>query len=186
MSSRFQLDTWRVASSGHWFIGTAGHAVADRSAVRFGATGYVYRADAGVVATMPCIGVSITAAATGQNVSVLISGFIEIPGSAFTAGGKIYVSTASGGFTQTAPVGPYVVQEVGFAMNATQIYFNPQLGGDALSLMDYEVQVGIIAEPLTPSKGNGHTVVVHNETEERDWIWSRTDLDTKWSGVELL
>ena len=56
----------------------------------------------------------------------------------------------------------------------------------AWSLIDYEVQVGIIAEPVTASLGNGHTVVVHNETEERDFVWSRTDLDTKWSGVEML
>ncbi len=52
--------------------------------------------------------------------------------------------------------------------------------------VSYELQVGIIAEPTVTSQGNGHLVVVHNETEERDFLWARTDLDTKWSGVEML
>lgn len=54
------------------------------------------------------------------------------------------------------------------------------------SRVSYELQVGIIAEPALASQGNGHLVVVHNETEERDFLWLRTDLDTKWSGCEFL
>ena len=187
MSSQFELDTWRVAGSGHWFIAIAGEAITDRDAVRIGANGLIYQADADAAATMPCMGIAITAGATGQNISVFIQGPVEIPGSAWTLGGKIYVSTTAGGLTQTAPAGiGDLVQEVGVALNATQIYFNPQLGGSALSLLDYEVQTGIIAEPTIPSKGNGHTVVVHNETEERDFLWIRTDLNTKWMGCEFL
>jgi hypothetical protein len=188
MSSQFQLDTWRVAGSGHWLIAVAGEVITDRDAVRIGANGRIWRCDADSIATMPCMGIAITAAsAAGANVSVFLQGPVEIPGSAWVLGGKIYVDTNTGGLTQTAPAGiGELVQEVGFALNATQIYFNPQLGGGALSLLDYELQTGIIAEPTITSKGNGHTVIVHNETEERDFIWSRTDLDTKWSGVELL
>ena len=169
-------------------MGISGEAITTRDAVRFGTNGRIYRADADVAATMPCMGLAISAAsAAGFNVSVLISGFVGVPGFAWTAGGKLYVSTVAGQLTQTAPAGVGdLVQEVGFAYSTTQIYFNPQLGGDALSLVSYEVQTGIIAEPATPSKGNGHAVVVHNETEERDFLWIRTDLDTKWMGCEFI
>ena len=134
MSSQFELDTWRVAGSGHWFIAVAGEAITDRDAVRIGANGLIYQADADAVATMPCMGIAITAGAAGQNISMFIQGPVEIPGSAWTLGGKIYVSTVAGGLTQTAPAGVGdITQEVGVALNATQIYFNPQGEGTGIA-----------------------------------------------------
>ena len=134
MSSQFELDTWRVAGSGHWFIAVAGEAITDRDAVRIGANGLIYQADADAVATMPCMGIAITAGAAGQTISVFIQGPVEIPGSAWTLGGKIYVSTVAGGLTQTAPAGAGdITQEVGVALNATQIYFNPQGEGGGIA-----------------------------------------------------
>jgi len=188
MSSQFELDTWRVAGSGHWFIGVAGESLRNRSAVRLGVNGRSYLADADSTTTMPCMGINITATtAAGQNVSVLISGFVELPGNVWTAGAKLYVSTAPGALTHTAPTGVSdLVQEVGFAMNTTQIYFNPQLGGDELSLIDYEVQTGTVAEPTTVSRGNGHAVEVYNSTEDRTFLWLRCNADTDWMGVEVL
>lgn len=54
------------------------------------------------------------------------------------------------------------------------------------SVMDYETQVGVIAEPTTVSKGDGHIVVVYNSTEGRTFKWVRVNGDTDWMGEELL
>ena len=54
------------------------------------------------------------------------------------------------------------------------------------SVMDYEVQTGIIAEPVTVSKGNGHIVVVYNSDEDRTFKWVRVNADSDWMGEELL
>ena len=168
--------------------GLSGEAIPRGAAVYMSAVdGLWYLADADVAAARPTVGISAEGASVaGRVFNIIVFGLIARSNWTWTRGDPIYVSIAAGVLTQTAPVAPGVPQQVAVAITATMIHVNPQLGGEALSLMDYEVQTGIIAEPATVSRGNGHTVVVHNETEERDWIWSRTDLDTKWSGVELL
>ena len=56
------------------------------------------------------------------------------------------------------------------------------------SVTDYETQVGEIAEPVTVSRGNGHTVVVEYTgfTPNRMVKWTRGNTDATWYGVELL
>lgn len=54
------------------------------------------------------------------------------------------------------------------------------------SISDYETQTGIIAEPTTASRGNGHIVTVYNSTEGRTFEWKRVNADTEWMGVELI
>ena len=149
------------------------------------ADGLWYLADSDAVASLPAVGVATdTIASVGQRSDSVLVGLIGRQDWTWTRGDPLYVSGVAGDMTQVVPA--VNKQVMGVPITSTLIYVNPMGAGIDLSLMDYEVQTGIIAEPLTPSKGNGHTVVVHNETEERDWIWSRTDLDTKWSGVELL
>ena len=146
--------------------------------------GLWYLADSDAVATMPVIGVTLERATAGRIVQILIVGIMGRSDWTWTRGDPLYVSGVAGVFTQTAP--DENKQAVAIALTATLIYVNPMSIGINLSLLDYEVQTGIIAEPTTASKGNGHAVVVHNETEERDFLWIRTDLDTKWAGCEYL
>ena len=54
------------------------------------------------------------------------------------------------------------------------------------SISDYETQTGIVAEPTTVSRGNGHNVVVYNSDEDRTFLWKRVNADSDWMGVELL
>jgi len=189
MSSQFQLDEWRVGGSGHWFIGVAGEAISARDAVRFGTNGRIYRTDADAVAYMPCMGIALDAAsAAGINVAVLIQGFVELPGNVWTAGAKLYVTTAPGALSHTAPTGvDDIVQEVGFAVNTTQIYFNPQLGAESVTLLiDYEVQTGIIAEPTTTAKGDGHLVEVLYTMYDPDRVVLWKYANGGWYGTEAL
>ena len=183
MSSNFDFDPLKVAGSGHYIRVTAGEALSNRELVYLNADGSYYRSRATGAATMPVQGLAIGGIAVGTTGMILIKGFIGLSTWTWVVGGALYASNTLGALSQT---GGTIRQQVGYAVLATQIWFEPQLDGGSLSLLDYEVQTGIIAEPATVSRGNGHTVVVHNETEERDFIWSRTDLNTKWSGVELL
>jgi hypothetical protein len=165
--------------------GLAGETVPRGAIVYMSAVdGLWYLADSDALTTLPAVGVVADAGTAGNVIQILVIGIIERSDWTWTRGDPLYVSGAAGIMTQTAPATSK--QVVAVALTATLIYVNPGGAGLDMSMLDYEVQTGIIAEPTVASKGNGHTVVVHNETEERDFIWARTDLDTKWSGVELL
>ena len=81
------------------------------------------RTDADAAATMPCRGVALESG-TG-NKKVLLSG--QICNTAWNwSNGDVYVSTAIGTFTQTAPTGSGdQVQAVGYALSADTIFFDP-------------------------------------------------------------
>ena len=174
----------RYTGSGVVMPGIAGETLLRARAVFLSAAdGRWYLADSDAVATMPVVGISTEQAMTGRVFQILVVGIISRSDWTWTRGDSLYVSGTAGIFTQVAPA--VNKQVVAIALTATYIYVNPTLS-QGLSMLDYEVQTGIIAEPTVPSKGNGHTVVVHNETEERDFLWIRTDLDTKWMGCEFL
>ena len=144
-------------------------------------------ADADAAASMPVVGLAVEPLSVGQLGRILLRGVVNNNGWAWTPGGKVYASTVAGALTQTKPTGvDDVAQEIGVAITATELDFDPKLGGDSLSLLDYEVQTGIIAEPTITSRGNGHTVIVFNSTEDRGFIWSRVNGDSDWMGVEVL
>ena len=176
----------RRLGSGLMTPGIAGEVmVRGRAVYMSAADGLWYYADSDALATMPVVAVTAErAAAAGQIVKLVLVGLVGRGDWAWTRGDPLYISGANGVLTQTAPATNK--QSIAVAMTANMIYVNPGAAGLDMSMMDYEVQTGIIAEPATASKGNGHAVVVHNETEERDFVWVRTDLDTKWSGVEML
>lgn len=136
MSDRFELESHDYYGSGHWFIGIAGATVQDREAVYMDGNGRYQPADADLAATMPCMGITIGGAPTGGRVAILTRGFINIPGSAWTAGAELYVFTAPGALIYTAPTAPDVVQQVGIAFTTTQIWFDPQgVAGAATALI---------------------------------------------------
>ena len=160
-----------------------GGAIAAYELVYLDAAGQWQAADADAVATMPVVGLAVEPLSVGQYGRVLLQGFATNNVWTWNPGAALYPTSATGALSETPGV---LSQVVAFAHSATSIYFDPKLSGIALSLMDYEVQTGIIAEPTIVSRGNGHLVVVHNETEERDFVWARTDLDMKWAGCEFL
>ena len=169
------------------FQGVSGENLAAYSVVYVAGDGRWYMADANVPTSVPTLALTCHATTSGQLGRLLVKGLIQNMSWTWTPGQYLYLSAVAGAMTQTNPAAAGVrVQIVGGALSATLIYFDVAQTSEVESMLDYEVQTGIIAEPSTASKGNGHTVIVHNETEERDFVWSRTDLDTKWSGVELL
>lgn len=176
----------RRLGSGNEIRGQAGENLGDRKVVYLDGNGRWRLADADTAARMPTVGFTIGLIASGNWGRILLQGLVGRAGWTWTRGGDLYASTVAGEITHTAPIAPDLVQRVGVAYEVDVIYFNPTGNLASLSILDYEVQTGIIAEPTTASKGNGHAVVVHNETEERDFLWVRTDLNTKWMGCEFI
>jgi hypothetical protein len=83
-------------------------------------------ADADSTTTIPC-GALALETGTGSK-QVLMQGFITNSGWSWTVGGLIYVSTTTGGLTQTIPSGSGdQVQVVGYATTSTRMYFSPNL-----------------------------------------------------------
>jgi len=166
--------------------GQAGEALGNRKVVYLDNAGRWRLGDADTTAAMPIVGFTIGSIASGSFGRILLHGFVGLAGWTWTQGAQLYVSTTAGEITHTAPTAPDLIQSIGVAYEADVIYFDPKGTFASLSIFDYEIQTGIIAEPTTTSKGDGHGVVVHNETEERDFLWIRTDLNTKWMGCEFI
>jgi hypothetical protein len=79
-------------------------------------------ADADSIDTMPAIGVL---GATGQ---VVTHGIIRYDSWNWTAGDPVYVCTTAGSMTQTPPSGSGdIVQIIGIAVGADQLFVNPSL-----------------------------------------------------------
>ena len=149
------------------------------------ADGLWYLADSDAVATMPTVGLATdTIAVAGQHSGIILVGLFGRRDWTWTRGDPLYVSGVAGVMTQTAPAANK--QVIGVAITATMVYVMPMGAGVDLSMLDYEVQTGIIAEPTIPSKGNGHAVEVYNSTEDRTFLWLRCNADSDWMGVEVL
>ena len=128
MSDRFELEEHDYYGSGHWFMGVAGTALGNRKLVRIGADGLIYLADASAAATMPCMGITLATAVAGQNIKVLVQGFVYSGDGPWTPGSELYVSDTAG---EMAHVAGTVSQEVGIGYSTTIVYFDPARGGGA-------------------------------------------------------
>ena len=126
MSDRFELEEHDYYGSGHWFMGVAGTALGNRKLVRIGADGLIYLADAGAAATMPCMGITLATAVAGQNIKVLVQGFLYSADGPWTPGSELYVSDTAGEMSHVAGT---VSQEVGLGYTTTILYFDPARGG---------------------------------------------------------
>jgi hypothetical protein len=90
--------------------------------------GKMWRADADAIVTASAIGISLGTITANETGEFLLHGIIINDSWNWTVGGKIYLSTATGEMTQTAPSGTDdVIQLLGIATHDTQVYFNPQL-----------------------------------------------------------
>jgi hypothetical protein len=105
---------------------TAGETLAAGDLIYMDATPEAFKADANsdAKAAIGFVLAGITAAATGTAYfgSGIISGL-----SGLTAGAKYYLDTTAGGITTTKPSGSGdIIQQVGVALSATELYFEPQ------------------------------------------------------------
>lgn len=79
--------------------------------------------------TKPCDCYIPAAISNGATGSVIAPGCIISGLSGLTPGSRYYLSTTGGGITDTAPSGSgNLVQEVGVAVSATQLFFSPKTG----------------------------------------------------------
>ena len=94
------------------------------------ADGHYEEADADAITTAPCTALALETG-TGTK-KVLLFGMMRNDIWNWTTGpgesGLIFLSTTTGALTQTAPSGSGdVVQVVGYALGADELFFNPQL-----------------------------------------------------------
>jgi hypothetical protein len=83
-------------------------------------------ADADSSATMGMLGIAVESG-TGTK-DVLIRGFVKDTAWSWTPGAQLFASTTTGAITATAPSGTGdIVQVVGYATEATVMYFNPSV-----------------------------------------------------------
>jgi hypothetical protein len=91
-----------------------------------GSDGKVGKADASGVATMPAIGVAVTAVSADAACEILVQGLLRRDSAyGFTIGQDLFVSETAGAITATTPTtSAAVVQKVGVALHADIAYYN--------------------------------------------------------------
>jgi len=185
--SGFELNNYRKGSGFTVNHLQAGAAVPAYNVVYLDAAGQWQLADADAVATMPTVGVTMEALVAGNLGRVLLIGLCGLNAWTWTPGAILYASTTAGGMTETAPTGTGDQrQALAQAISATHIYFNPSLSSlDSLGMFNYETTTEPITEPVTVSKGNGHTVIqYYTDGQNRSFMW--TTSNDVWVGVEML
>ena len=105
---------------------TAGETLAAGDLIYVAAAGTVFKADADAAgkAAIGFVLSGITSAATGTVYfgSGMVTGLTSL-----TMGQPYFLSSTAGGITTTAPTGTGKIQQpVGYAVNATSLYFEPQ------------------------------------------------------------
>jgi hypothetical protein len=113
--------------SGTTILGTITPAATFGQALHIHTDGTYVLADADDEALLPCQGLAVDTG-SGADKKILYQGLIRNDAWSWDEGDPIYVSSTSGGLTQTKPTttGQFV-QIVGFAVSSTIMYFNPQL-----------------------------------------------------------
>ena len=85
------------------------------------------KADASTLVRMPALGLTLNAPRVGFSGNVLMLGIVNNNEWNWTPKGLLYVDVIPGGITQTLPAAlGDKAQIVGYAVNETLIYFNPQ------------------------------------------------------------
>lgn len=113
------------------FSATAGETLATGQVVMLkDADGYAYKADANDAALRPACGIIGKGGSSGAKVEVVVSGILS-GWSTLSEGQPGYLSETAAGVTQSAPA---YSQQVGFAISATDYFFNFQNYFDSSSL----------------------------------------------------
>jgi len=150
----------RVAGSGLYIWALAGENLGNRKVVYISNDGTWKLADATIAMGMPCLGLTMDIIASGHRGWILIKGFIGLSTWTWTVGGGIYVSEVTAGeLTQTSPANPInIIQGIGYAESATQIFFSPR---QILGLIGatFTKTVNISAEAFSKPAANSPAVV---------------------------
>ena len=104
----------------------AGENLGNHKLVYRGADSYWHLADADATATMPVLGITMSAITTGMKGEILLWGYIGDPLWTWTPGTRIYMSTTPGELITIPPSGSGdQVQIVAAAITDIMIQFNP-------------------------------------------------------------
>lgn len=149
--------------SGFYINGIAGEALGDRKLVYVGSDGLWRLADADIIVKMRGIGLTIGAIPAGKWGRILTRGFIGLSTWTWTVGEVVYASNVAGELSQTMlDMSSNVVQEIGYALTATQISFGPRLGR-GLSGPTYTKHIHVgIGVVKVPAAGAPDVVVQDN------------------------
>lgn len=112
-----------VRGAGFKIMGTSGEAISVKKIIYLESDGYWYLADADAVGEMPVVAISCDPfTASGKKGEILLQGLIGSNSWSWTIGAMLYASTTPGEITESAP---QTSQEIGVALSATMVYFNP-------------------------------------------------------------
>ena len=104
---------------------TAGETLAFNDSVYIKSDGKWWKTDADAEATSKCAGIAVSSASADSIVYVLMSGLIKDNSWSWTIGSEIYVSTDSGGLSESLPGAAKWVCFVGKALSSTVIDVDP-------------------------------------------------------------
>jgi hypothetical protein len=90
---------------------------------------YWIATNAGTAAQADVVGIVVESGGVADTATgtIHLGGLVTNGSWTWTPGAALYLSTA-GGITETEPTSPDIVKPIGYAVTATQIWFNPQLG----------------------------------------------------------
>jgi hypothetical protein len=90
---------------------------------------YWIATNAGTAAQADVVGIVVESGGIADTATgtIHLGGLVTNGSWTWTPGAALYLSTA-GGITETEPTSPDIVKPIGYAVTATQIWFNPQLG----------------------------------------------------------
>lgn len=117
-----------MEGDGFWIMGTAAEALGAKKLVYLIPNEQWSLADADIAASMPTMGMTQGAIASGKRGVIFVYGFIGDSTWSWTRG-AVYASAIAGELTQSMPdMSDSVVQEIGYASSDTMIFFNPKIG----------------------------------------------------------
>lgn len=139
--------------SGDYVNETAGETLGKHTLVYRGVDGYWYLADADTAATMPVLGITMSAIPANRKGEVLLEGYIGDSSWTWTGGAEVYASTTAGELTQTMPTGVGdVVQVVAIAVESTIIQFTGKAGNALYASNTLEGETAFVG--FDPSKSH--------------------------------
>jgi len=156
----YPIEHDRVTGSGWVINSVAGENLGNRKLVYLDSKGRWRLANASIASGMPVIGLTMHSANSGQKCEILLKGFIGLSSWTWNTAQPIYASESTAGeISQSNPSDPSdFIQELGFPISATQIYFNPRqvLGKSGAT---YLKTISISADELGKPAANNPTVV---------------------------
>lgn len=133
--------------------------IQDNEVVRVSGVHTVDLADASSEPSMPAWGLSLDSGSAGSTIRVLVSGTVSNTNWSFTPGAQLYGSTAPGVITEVPPSNSgEVVQKLGIALSANQIWFSPDLTYDivgGIAMHAQNTDIGTTNESFVLRLGQG-------------------------------